>query len=207
MEIRAYNQYYLHDAMTNLAVLLDYAVNYRHHDIDGFWQRFLTAGSLAERFAKGDPATVSGHSGVELYYIITGDPNDDQPEYIEFERSPEYWTGWSLAYCQWHMCRSFAELSHIISLGELVEMYPLYHEMDVLHTVEALQTRLKNIPTNLEILRRRAGHSQAQLARLSTVSIRSIQMYEQRQNDIRKAQYNVLKALAGVLECGVEELV
>ena len=207
MEIRAYNQSYLDDAMTAMAILLDYAVNYRHHDIDEFWQRFLATDSLAQRFAKGDPATISGRSGVELYCIVTGTSPDGLPEYIEFERSPEYWTGWSLAYCQWHMCRSFDELTRILSPGELVKMYPLYHEMDVLHTVDAFLNRLKQIPTNLEILRRRAGHSQAQLARLSTVSIRSIQMYEQRQNDIRKAQYNVLKALAGVLECEVEELV
>ena len=59
----------------------------------------------------------------------------------------------------------------------------------------------------MEILRRQAAHSQAQLVRLSTVSIRSIQMYEQRQNNTRKALYNVQKALAGVLGCEVEELV
>ena len=52
MKNRAYHEYYLEDAMTNLAILLDYAVNYHHHNIDEFWQCFLTANSLAERFAK-----------------------------------------------------------------------------------------------------------------------------------------------------------
>ena len=140
MKNRAYHEYYLEDAMTNLAVLLDYAVNYHHHDIDEFWQHFLTAGSVAERFAKGNPDIVSGHSGVELYYLIMSESTTDQPEYIEFEKSQEYWAGWVLAYCQWYMGCSFEELTQLISPGELIDMYQLYHEMDVVHTINAFRT-------------------------------------------------------------------
>lgn len=149
MKKRAYHEYYLEDAMTNLAILLDYAVNYHHHNIDEFWQCFLATGSLAERFSKGNPDIVSGHSGVELYYLIAGESTADQQEYIEFDKSPEYWAGWVLAYCQWYMGCSFDELSLIIPLGKLVEMYPLYHEMDVLHMVEAFQNCFKNSSANL----------------------------------------------------------
>ena len=45
------------------------------------------------------------------------------------------------------------------------------------------------------------------LAELSAVSLRSIQMYEQRNNDISKAQFNVLNELAKVLNCPVYDLV
>ena len=61
-------------------------------------------------------------------------------------------------------------------------------------------------PTNLERLRTRAGLSQAMLSQLSGVHLRSIQMYEQRQNDISKAQFNILNALARTLSCTIYDL-
>ena len=42
--------------------------------------------------------------------------------------------------------------------------------------------------TNLRTLREAAGLSQSQLAKASGVGVRSIQLYEQRQKDINKAQ-------------------
>ena len=77
----------------------------------------------------------------------------------------------------------------------------------ILHVVDAIEERIKKTPTNLERLRKQAGYSQTQLAELSTVSLRSIQMYEQRNNDISKAQFNILDALAKVLKCSVYDLV
>lgn len=50
------------------------------------------------------------------------------------------------------------------------------------------------------------GYSQKQLAELSGVSLRSIQMYEQRQKDINKAQSDSLYRLAKVLGCTMEDL-
>ena len=41
---------------------------------------------------------------------------------------------------------------------------------------------------------------------LPGVSLRMIQLYEQKQNDINKAQVNVVLSLAKVLGCDVEDL-
>ena len=126
---------------------------------------------------------------------------------MEFDRSPEYWVGWALAYCQWYMNMTFRDITSVIQPSEMLRWYPIYHEMDILHVVNAIEERIKKTPTNLERLRKKAGYSQAQLAELSTVSLRSIQMYEQRNNDISKAQFNILNALAKVLKCLVYDLV
>lgn len=72
--------------------------------------------------------------------------------------------------------------------------------------VETLEAQLMPRSTNLEILRKRATLSQSQLAAMSGVSMRSIQMYEQRKNDIARAQFNTLDALARVLNCSVYDL-
>ena len=84
--------------------------------------------------------------------------------------------------------------------------YPTLHEADIMRFVDAMNQRLATRPTNLEILRNRAKLSQAMLSQLSGVSLRSIQMYEQRQNDISRAQFNILNALARTLGCTIYDL-
>lgn len=206
MEIRAYNEIYLEDAMSALGTLVDYAVNYCGMGINGFIRDFVQSG-VAERFERGDPATVSGKSGVELYICVTGDSTENIPEYVEFDRSPEYWVGWALAYCQWHMNRTFRTLTNAVKPDEMLHWYRIYHEMDILHVVKEFDKRVKKSSCNLERLRKKAGLSQSQLAALSTVSLRSIQMYEQGNNDISKAQFNILNALARVLNCSAYDLI
>ena len=60
--------------------------------------------------------------------------------------------------------------------------------------------------TNLRRLRDAYGCSQQELSRLSGVSLRSIQMYEQRRKDINKAQAETLLRLSKVLGCSMEQL-
>lgn len=60
--------------------------------------------------------------------------------------------------------------------------------------------------TNLKLQRQKAGLSQRELADLSSIPVRTIQQYEQRQKNINKAQAVYLVALAKVLYCEVEDL-
>lgn len=52
----------------------------------------------------------------------------------------------------------------------------------------------------------RAGLSQSGLARRSGVTLRSIQMYEQRRKDLGKAAVSTVLALARTLGCRIEDL-
>ena len=60
--------------------------------------------------------------------------------------------------------------------------------------------------TNLKCIRTAKGYSQKQLAEMSGVSLRSIQVYEQRREDINKAQSDSIFRLAKVLGCTMEDL-
>lgn len=60
--------------------------------------------------------------------------------------------------------------------------------------------------TNLKHIRTVCGYSQKRLAEMSGVSLRSIQMYEQRQKDINKAQSDTIYRLAKTLNCAMEDL-
>ena len=205
MEIRAYNEAYLDNAMVTMATMLDYAVNEKHEHIDYFFQCFLYS-PYARQFERGNPAFITGKTGVELYRLVRMDYSYPQPVYVSISRSPEYWVGHCLAFYQWYANRTFQEIAAVVSLTEMLAWYPTLHEADIMRYVDAMNQRLAMRPTNLERLRTRAGLSQAVLSQLSGVSLRSIQMYEQRQNDISKAQYNILNALARTLGCTIYDL-
>lgn len=205
MEIRAYHAEYLDNAMVTMATMLDYAVNIRHEQIDFFFQYFLFT-PYAQQFERGNPAFITGNTGVELYRLVRMDFSYPQPVYTSIDRSPEFWVGWCLAYYQWYTNRTFHEIVAVVSLSEMLGWYPTLHEADIMRYVDVMNQRLAARHTNLERLRSRAGLSQAMLAQLSGVSLRSIQMYEQRQNDISKAQFNILNALAKTLGCTIYDL-
>lgn len=92
-------------------------------------------------------------------------------------------------------------------MGEVLSWYPTLHEADVTKFFDVANTYFKKSEiTNLKKIRQARGLSQSKLANLAEVELRSIQMYEQRRNDINKAQVETLYKLARVLGCNIEDL-
>ena len=208
----AYEEMYLNDAMCAMGEMLDYAVHDCGCDGDLFFTQFLSSG-VAEQFERGNPKFVGGMSGVELALEVfrrtTGQVPDMDASASE-EKTQEYWAGWSLAYYQWKTGMSFREIiSYGLTVSRVCSMY-LLHEADISKFAEAadkvIQENLSEGETNLKRIRRANGFSQKQLAEVSGVALRMIQLYEQRQNDINKAQASTLSALARSLNCRLEDL-
>ena len=208
--IHAYDQLYLNDAKNNLALMFDYAINDCNYPADDFAMLFVQSG-IAELFEIGNPAYVSGKSGYELVYSVFDylliPPATPEPV-SRLEKSPEYWAGYYLAEYQWFSCRSFIDIFIKIPFSEIIAMYHPYHEMDITHFIEEMNRRYieRSPKSNLKQIRENRGLSQSELARLSEVNIRSIQLYEQGVNDINKAQGMTLYALSKVLCCNMEDL-
>lgn len=166
---------------------------------------------LAEQFAKGTPRVVSGMSGVELAMEVVRKSGADAelPDAeAEYDRSPEYWCGWIVAFYQWYTGVSFREMSQIVSMTEIRKMYPTLHEASELKfvdTVNAIARRSKP-PTKLRMLRKACGYSQKELAERSGVNLRTLQEYDNRAMDINRATGGTLIALSKVLGCQVEDL-
>lgn len=210
MMIHGYDKSYLPDAMDILGEMLDYAGNDCGIDINRFFELFIISG-LGRAFEKGEPRVVAGMSGCELareVFLKTGCQAVLPELSIRMERSPEYWCGWILAYAQWMTGRDFRRIINIIPIDEIKELYPVLHEAPEEKFVEILQKRTKaqQMPARLQMLRKTAGLTQSELAKRSQVSLRSIQLYEQRQKDINKAQVTTVRQLATVLGCQMEEL-
>lgn len=208
--IHAYNELYLNDAMKNLGVAFDYGINTYKINPDSFSQYF-TYSRMSKLIEIGNPNAISGISGIELTQEILKDTFKKVKIYhkkFKQEKTKEYWAGYVLAYYQWHSCKKFQDILDRISLNEIINLYPIYHEMDISHFVNYMDKAYKEREkeTKLAIFRKNIGLSQSELAEKSTVSLRSIQLYEQRINDIDKAQAHTLFKLSIVLKCSIEDL-
>ena len=210
MMIHAYNESYLNDAKQNLAECFDYAITTCHFEPTLFSKLFVQSG-YADKFERGNPAIVAGMSGIELAkkIIAYAYPNWKFPERIFLEdRSNVYWAGWALAEYQWETSKRFKDIFSKISLTEILSMYNVYHEMDIEHFIDDMNKKYHAVEqeTHLKTIRENRGISQAELSKLSGVKLRSIQMYEQKVNDIDKAQAGTLYKLSRVLGCTIEDL-
>lgn len=154
---------------------------------------------------------MSGKSGVELVKTLLVKVNivDSFPEQqFSQDRSPEYWAGWALAYYQWYSAKRFKDIFARIPLSQIILMYKIFHEMDITAFVESMEKRYNEVKveTKLRSLREARGLSQRELSKISGVKIRSIQLFEQKVNDIDKAQAHTLYKLSRVLGCIIEDL-
>lgn len=212
--MNAYSELYLDDAMENLGDMIEYAVGECGLPPDEFMNRFISSG-IAARFEKGNPKYVAGMSGVELAELVLEVTNpvgkSSRATLKVEEKGREYWAGWILAYYQWITGKRFEDIfENGLPLSQIMSMYIL-HEADVSKFVESadsiIERTKKEKQSPLQKIRKARGFSQKELSEASGVSLRMIQLYEQKQNDISKAQVNVVVRLARTLGCDVEDLI
>ena len=209
----AYSELYLDDAMNNLGDMVEFAVCDLGFDPDEFFSWFISSG-IAAKFEKGNPKYITGMSGFELAEAVLTDTNVSyekrEPSYVE-AKGREYWAGWILAYYQWESRKRFEDIvKDGLSLSTVFSMYIL-HEADESKFVEAANdiiARNKEArKSKLSEIRKARGFTQQQLSEAAGVTLRMIQLYEQKQNDISKAQVSVVIKLAKALGCEVEDLI
>lgn len=209
--IHAYQEIYLSKAQSVLGDAFDYAVNTCKMSGNDFVKLFI-ASSVSKRMENGEPAYLAGKSGIEIVVEIVAETKKQelQIEHKEhLRRSGEYWIGWAVAYYQWYSNRKYHDIFTVVSFEDLQRMYDTLHEADISKFVDIVDSRMKAVfaETNLKRIRTAYGVTQAELAQRSDVSLRSIQMYEQRNKNINKASVDTMYRLAKVLGCTVEDLI
>lgn len=210
MMIHAYAEEYLSDAMNNLGEAFDYAVNACHIEMQTFMDLFVASG-FADAFGNGSPKIVAGLSGTELVMEIltkAGLEREFPAPQEKYEYNAEYWCGWILAYYQWQTGRSFKDIKDLVSMKEILKLYPTLHEASEEKFVDTLNSiiKRKTITTRLQARRKQCGLSQKKLSEESGVNLRTLQQYEVGAKDINKASVTNLLALAKILSCNVEDL-
>jgi len=207
----AYQEIYLSNAQVALGDAFDYAVNTCGIPGKDFAKLFCGS-SVSRRMGNGEPSLLSGKSGIEIAIEVVAETTGKQLDAApteRMERSAEYWIGWAIAYYQWYSARRYNEIFKAISYDALQKMYYTLHEADITKFVDIADEIVREYfkDTNLKRIRTAYGCTQAELARLSGVTLRSIQMYEQRRKDINKASAETLYSIAKVLGCTIEDLI
>ncbi len=210
MVMRAYHETYLNRAMSIMGDAFDYAIN--DCKIDGAeFVKMFAASTACKKIENGEASYLSGKSGIEIaiecVYEMTGKEIFVEPS-EKFNRSAQYWCGWAVCYYQWWSSRKYADIFKAVSFEDMLGLYPTLHEASVEKFASVLDEKVRAAypETNLKRIRTAYGCSQRELAEMSGVSLRSIQMYEQRQKDINKAQSDSLYRLAKALGCTMEDL-
>ena len=208
--IHAYNKEYLPDAMENLGEAFDYAVNAQGLTPNQFASLFINSKTSAA-FENGNPKYLSGMSGTELTLTVLTQngltPKKAAP-ITNYEKSSEYWTGWILAFYQWHSGKSFKTILKCLPAQEINKMYNPLHEASEQKFAEVADKILaeKSKKSSLQELRKLSGLTQKELSARSGVNLRTLQQYENLSKDINKASGAILLALCKVLDCEVEDI-
>ena len=208
---RAYQEIYLSKAQSVIGDAFDYAVNTCNILGTDFVKLFI-ASSVSKRMENGEPAYLAGKSGIEIVREIVAETKGQELQ-IEpqehFGRSKEYWIGWAVAYYQWYSGRKYSDIFKVLSFEDLQKMYYTLHEADITKFVDIVDSKIREYfsETNLKRIRTAYGFTQAELAERSGVSLRSIQMYEQRNKNINKASADTMYSIAKALGCTMEDLI
>ncbi|MCR5300716.1 MAG: helix-turn-helix domain-containing protein [Erysipelotrichaceae bacterium] len=210
MTIRAYDEDYLDGAQRVLGDAVDYAVMTLGIEPDLFGDAFSVS-DVSRQIARGNPRFVAGMNGCELaseILIETKTEYREQDYVLYLDKSPEYWAGWALAFYQWFSGRSFSDILSVVPLSGIIEMYPAFHEMDILRFAEHMDSRMRAASPGTRLYEHRVncGLSQSELSKRSGVPLRQIQLFEQRQRDINKTSADTLRRLSSYLFCTMEEL-
>ena len=207
--IHAYQEIYVNKIQRRIGVLFDYAINelgincYKVIDV-------FSSSKYAKYIENGYLYYVVGKSGIEIALDLFEEEirNLEIKQFENYNRTIDYWIGWAISYYQWYSNRSFNEIFNILKYSDLEKLYYKYHETDILKFAEELDIIIKNNyqETNLKRIRILYGISQNELAKLSNVNKRSIQMYEEKYKDINKANVITIYMLSKALGCQMEDL-
>ena len=211
MAIHAYAEDYLAGAQRVLGDAVDFAVMTLEIDPDTFGNAFAVS-AASKQFARGNPRYVAGMNGCELARIVldtTHTPYSDQDDIMFLDKSPEYWAGWSLAFYQWFSGRDFMSILEIVPLSRIIQMYSVFHEMDVAQFADHMDELIKSSSPSTQLKQRRTNckMSQSELAADSGVALRQIQLFEQRKRNINNAAAITLLRLSKSLHCRMEDLI
>ena len=201
MKIHAYNEIYVDDAMQTLAETFSYLPNERQAD-EFFW-RFINS-KIAYQFGRGNPRYLNMPPQA-LYFEVMGEMPLYKP--YAYGRSPEYWCGFVLAYYQWYTGLGFEQIGRRLPPSRIISMYNPLHEASLEKFVDIANSIVFQKETNLARFRKIAGLSQRALAEYSQVSLRAIQLYEQRKLNINMAPVIKLFQISRVLGCHIEDLI
>lgn len=194
-------------AIESVAEMFEYAKCYYKLDCGKFFNLFNSS-HISDKIYKLDMVYVYGKSSIELVAEIC----ETQGEKIykgndtTLINPSYYWLGIIVASYCFGKSISFMEFAERIDINELLKLYGVMHEAPQMRMIDEIDSILRTQESSLARIRRTRNVSQKELSIMSNVSLRSIQMYEQKQKSISKASFETVRNLANSLSVNTDKL-
>ena len=224
-------------AARTMAHMLDFAVHDLRQDAAAFFDLFISSGLadiFARRDILSITGT-SGVELAYRVLEASGAAAEHVSYRYTPGRSREYWTGHALGRYSMETGTPFADIISAVPVRDLIALCDRYRSdeiriiteslswMDTLkvpdhmndenylafssHLDKEIAAAKASSESKLKLLRLRSGYSQSGLAAASGIPVRTIQQYEQRQKDIKKAGFESIIKLAAALSCEPSDLI
>lgn len=195
-------------AIEMMGEMFEYSKSYLHIESDKFFD-MLNSTHISDKIYDLDIIYIYGKSSIEIINDICL-ANDikiklyDKNVFLKNEKY--YWLGLVVAsYCYGKKI-SFKEIGKRIKPSQVLRMYNTMHEAPHMKVIDEIDKILNRQESILKHIRQSKNISQSELSILSGVSLRSIQMYEQKKKNISQASFETVKRLANSLSIKIEEL-
>lgn len=206
-----YSNLYIDEFQETFGSMFQYVERDLQIDPKIYYDMFMIS-DVAREIEHGNPKYIAGMSGIELARAVVLEKTRKYPD-IEnnfyLDRSEWYWVGFVLSYYQWLRNVSFKMIDSLGLSVEIIRNRYILHEADISKFVEVADsiTQLdRGRARVLSYYRKLSGYSQREFAEHTGVPLRMIQLYEQGQNDISKANVDYVIRMANGLGIDVEEL-
>lgn len=146
--------------------------------------------------------------GAMLVAARTGDPLPDKDTFIDIG-SPEYWTGWTLAYLSWYLNVDFSTIqSRGLTVQSVYDRYPALHEAPLSKSVQFAVNQFSKTSEGslLKQTRENARLTQRQLAEITGIPVSVIRSYEQNQRSLKNAETEKVRSICQALGCRIENI-
>ena len=226
----------LNKMCVSIGKMIDHAVHSLHLNADAFFELFIASGLARQFEQKDIIYITGMSGIELSYVVLErcGIAYSRVTPRHTAGLSREYYAGYALAVIQSETGFTYEELVSVIPLSRMNSIYEDYHSRAVSSlpwqmggeerqaAVEKIKTDFpvelrkaveRSIAsdsakkeTHLKEIRLRNGMSQSRLAAASGVPLRTIQQYEQRRKDIRKAGFEYIMGLSKALHCEPADL-
>lgn len=156
----------------------------------------LSDSDLLKEIENGDYFLILNYTPEELFSKIFD--MDPVVETSYFKYDDAYWCGYIYANIFYRYDKNFPYIFLILPLEELLDMYPLYHEMDI-SSLFNYYDELEKKETLLSRLLKYRQIKATKLSILTGISFETIKYYKKNNQNIYNANFNTIKKIAIVL--------
>ena len=161
----------------------------------------IETSTMAEELQSGRWSRLVNSTAEELFFELFGQTCADMAlsfsEYVDYDDA--YWCGWAYMQLLFEARVPMPYLFLVLPLGNMLDLYPVYHEMDITQLVDLFEAERSQETIMRRLLKRKKMKAPA-LSEKSGVSINTINAYRKSDESLYAASFQNAFRLARALD-------